>query len=100
MTAIALAIFSPSLPKISSTINLITGLIVFFILLLLVILLDIYLKERKRKDILEEKIDNIIRNLKEVSREISFLKEIFKTIEDLSGLKTKMEIIEKKVFKK
>jgi len=100
MIAIALAIFSPSMPKINSTINLINGLVIFFIILLLVILLDIYLKERRRKREIENKVEEINKKTELINGEISFLKDRFKTLEDLSTTKAKLELIEKRIFKK
>ena len=98
--AIGLAILSPNIPKISSTIGLINGLIILFLLILLIILLDVYLNERRKKITLESRTNKITENIQKIKEEISFLKERFKILEDLSDVRTKIKILEKTISKK
>ncbi len=100
LIAIGLAIFSPNIPKISSTIGLINGLLIFFLLILLVMLLDVYLNERRKRIILELKSEKFMKNIEDINKEISFIKERFKIIEDLSETKAIIKLMEKNIFRK
>lgn len=96
MAAIALAIFSPNMAKINSAIGLVNGIIIFFIFLLLVILLDIYLRERRRKKDMENKIEELSDKFTSIAKELDFMKERFKTLEDFSEVKAKVNLLERR----
>jgi divalent metal cation (Fe/Co/Zn/Cd) transporter len=100
LIAVALAIFSPNMPKISSTIGFITGIVIFVIVFLLVLLLNFYLNERRKRNVLEIKIEKITKQIEENKKDLFFLKERFKTLEDFAETKVKLDIIEKKVLKR
>ena len=99
LIAIALAILSPNIPKISA-IGFIIILVIFIFLVILIILLNLYLSERRKRQEIEDKTIKLGKEIETLYNEISFLKERFKTIEDLSETKAKISIIERRLFKK
>lgn len=97
LIAIAVSIFSPNIPQIKSTWILIGGLIFVIIIIAVVILLNIYLDEKKGKD---ERLENISQENNNIKKELEFLKDRFKTLEDLSIVRAKVDLIEKRIFKR
>jgi len=49
---------------------------------------------------LEQKASKLIKRIDEIKKEILFLKEKFKMLENLSDIRAAIKLIEKEVFKK
>lgn len=94
--AIALAIFSPNMPKISST-GIIAWLVTFIILVLIVILINFYLNSQSEREIMKNKIESINKSNKDIDKEITFLKERFKTLEELTEVRIEIKAIKKRL---
>ncbi|MDP1695819.1 MAG: hypothetical protein Q8L29_02830 [archaeon] len=95
--AITLAIFSPSVPKINSSGSIIIWLVTFIILVLVVILINLYLNSNTERNIIKRKIDEIEKHNKKLIEEIAFLKERFKTLTDLTEVRTEIKFIKNKL---
>ncbi|MEK6927437.1 MAG: hypothetical protein AABX11_03310 [Nanoarchaeota archaeon] len=91
--AIALAVLSPTMPSIISKIGMIGLIAIGTILIAIVILTNVYLDSKKEKEYLKNKIEELIKEQKDIKFEVTFLKERFKTLEDLAKVKAEIELI-------
>jgi len=94
--AIGLAIISPSIPKISTSIGILGVVTIFIVLIAIVILTNSYLENRKEKEIIKNSFINLREEMKNNNVEMKFLKERFKTLEDLSKVKADVELLKGK----
>ncbi|MEK6855759.1 MAG: hypothetical protein AABX66_01225 [Nanoarchaeota archaeon] len=95
IVAIALAILSPTMPSIITTLGVIGLIAIFIVVMAIVILINVYLKSKKDKEILKNKIEIFSEENKKTQLEINFLKERFKTLEDLARVKVELEYLKR-----
>jgi len=93
LVSIGLVIITPSIPKLTYT-EMFIIIITLFLAILIVLIVNEYLKIKDRLDINEEYMEKINKDEGMMRKEIEFLKERFKTLEDLSELRTRLELLE------
>ena len=96
LLSIILVIISPNIPQLSITIRLIT----LSSLIVLLILIIVYLNTLQKIKNIEDKNKNLFDSLHKIKNEIKLLEENFNVAKDLIEMKTQLDYLERRIFKR